>query len=163
MVGTQPQEEVKVLHYTPRLDADRCVEAREAPTLTMVSIEAKKKHCFLRCFNLRESSEAPADRDDDASVRRSAFPLCIGSQGYPGHVSDSDITVKLWSTSLTLPPAHELRASDDVPNADDVRAMLKDLREARQSKIAQGIDMINPYHLEVRARIISYTIGRLAD
>jgi hypothetical protein len=27
--------------------------------------------------------------------------------------------------------------------------MLKDLREARQSKIAQGLDMINPYHLEV--------------
>lgn len=43
----------------------------------------------------------------------------------------------------------EDRASDDVPDADDVRAMLKDLREARQSKIAQGLSMINPYHLEV--------------
>ncbi|PWN20727.1 Psf2-domain-containing protein [Microstroma glucosiphilum] len=40
-------------------------------------------------------------------------------------------------------------APDDVPEADEVRAMLKDLREARQSKIAQGLDMINPYHLEM--------------
>ena len=27
--------------------------------------------------------------------------------------------------------------------------MLKSLREARQSKIGQGLGMINPYHLEV--------------
>ncbi|CAO1631654.1 unnamed protein product [Parajaminaea phylloscopi] len=40
-------------------------------------------------------------------------------------------------------------APDDVPEADDVRATLKDLREVRQSKIAQGLNMINPYHLEM--------------
>lgn len=40
-------------------------------------------------------------------------------------------------------------ASDDVPQADEVRAMLKDLREARQSKISEGLSMLNPYHLEM--------------
>ncbi|CAO1628762.1 unnamed protein product [Sympodiomycopsis kandeliae] len=40
-------------------------------------------------------------------------------------------------------------APDDVPQADEVRAMLKDLREARQSKISQGLQMLNPFHLEM--------------
>lgn len=40
-------------------------------------------------------------------------------------------------------------APDDIPNSDEVRARLKDLREARQSKVGDGLAMINPYHLEM--------------
>ncbi|KAK0536042.1 DNA replication protein psf2 [Tilletia horrida] len=40
-------------------------------------------------------------------------------------------------------------AADDIPSSDQVRALLKDLREARQSKIMAGLEMINPVHLEM--------------
>ncbi|PWN92341.1 GINS complex, Psf2 component [Acaromyces ingoldii] len=42
-------------------------------------------------------------------------------------------------------------AADDVPAADDVREALKSLREARQSKVLAGLEMINADHLEVRS------------
>lgn len=40
-------------------------------------------------------------------------------------------------------------AADDIPHASRVRALLKDLREARQSKVLAGLEMINPTHLEM--------------
>ncbi|KAL9935523.1 hypothetical protein V8E36_005871 [Tilletia maclaganii] len=40
-------------------------------------------------------------------------------------------------------------AADDIASSDQVRALLKDLREARQSKIMAGLEMINPVHLEM--------------
>lgn len=38
-----------------------------------------------------------------------------------------------------------------MPAADDVREALKSLREARQSKVLAGLEMINADHLEVRS------------
>ncbi|TKY84962.1 hypothetical protein EX895_006042 [Sporisorium graminicola] len=40
-------------------------------------------------------------------------------------------------------------APDDVPNSNRVRALLKDIREARQSKILSGVPMINSVHLQM--------------
>ncbi|KAJ1032661.1 hypothetical protein NDA16_000684 [Ustilago loliicola] len=40
-------------------------------------------------------------------------------------------------------------AADDVPNSSRVRALLKDIREARQSKILSGVPMINSVHLQM--------------
>ncbi|WFD15984.1 DNA replication protein psf2 [Malassezia arunalokei] len=40
-------------------------------------------------------------------------------------------------------------AAEEIPDASRVRALLKDLREARQSKILAGLGMINPAHLEM--------------
>ncbi|SPO22523.1 related to PSF2 - part of GINS, replication multiprotein complex [Ustilago trichophora] len=40
-------------------------------------------------------------------------------------------------------------ASDDIPNSNRVRALLKDIREARQSKILSGVSMINSVHLQM--------------
>ncbi|CDS01328.1 related to PSF2-part of GINS, replication multiprotein complex [Sporisorium scitamineum] len=40
-------------------------------------------------------------------------------------------------------------AADDVPNSNHVRALLKDIREARQSKILSGVPMINSVHLQM--------------
>jgi GINS complex subunit 2 len=41
------------------------------------------------------------------------------------------------------------RAADDIPDSDLVRSLLKDLREARQAKVLQGLNSVNPFHLEV--------------
>lgn len=41
------------------------------------------------------------------------------------------------------------RAAGDVPSSSRVRSLLKDLREARQSKVLSGLDMLNPTHVEV--------------
>lgn len=38
-------------------------------------------------------------------------------------------------------------APDDVPNSDEVRSLLKSIREARQSKIMSGVEAINTEHL----------------
>ncbi|KAI8826924.1 DNA replication complex GINS protein PSF2 [Fimicolochytrium jonesii] len=40
-------------------------------------------------------------------------------------------------------------ASDDVPQADLVRTLLKDLREARQRKARQGLQALDPYYLQM--------------
>ncbi|SJX61240.1 related to PSF2-part of GINS, replication multiprotein complex [Sporisorium reilianum f. sp. reilianum] len=40
-------------------------------------------------------------------------------------------------------------APDDVPSSNRVRALLKDIREARQSKILSGVPMINSVHLQM--------------
>ncbi|KAK0556958.1 DNA replication protein psf2 [Tilletia horrida] len=40
-------------------------------------------------------------------------------------------------------------APDDIAGSDQVRALLKDIREARQSKIMAGLEMINAVHLEM--------------
>lgn len=40
-------------------------------------------------------------------------------------------------------------ASDDIPDSDLVRSLLKDLRETRQAKVLQGLNSVNPFHLEV--------------
>ncbi|KAK0553317.1 DNA replication protein psf2 [Tilletia horrida] len=40
-------------------------------------------------------------------------------------------------------------APDDISGSDQVRALLKDIREARQSKIMAGLEMINAVHLEM--------------
>ena len=40
-------------------------------------------------------------------------------------------------------------AADDVPNSNRVRALLKDIREARQSKILSGVPMLNSVHLQM--------------
>ncbi|PWZ03154.1 Psf2-domain-containing protein [Testicularia cyperi] len=51
-------------------------------------------------------------------------------------------------------------ASDDVPNSNRVRALLKDIREARQSKILAGVGMINPTHLQM-TNISAHEIAEL--
>lgn len=43
-----------------------------------------------------------------------------------------------------------VRASDDVQNAEKVRSLLKDLREARQSKSRDGLSQIDHSELSVR-------------
>ncbi len=40
-------------------------------------------------------------------------------------------------------------AADDVPQSNRVRALLKDIREARQSKILAGVPMLNSVHLQM--------------
>ncbi|SPO21718.1 related to PSF2 - part of GINS, replication multiprotein complex [Ustilago trichophora] len=40
-------------------------------------------------------------------------------------------------------------APDDIPNSNRVRALLKDIREARQSKILSGVPMLNSVHLQM--------------
>ncbi|PWN48004.1 Psf2-domain-containing protein, partial [Violaceomyces palustris] len=40
-------------------------------------------------------------------------------------------------------------ASSDLEDSSQVRSLIKDLREIRQSKILAGIEMINPVHLEM--------------
>jgi len=44
-------------------------------------------------------------------------------------------------------------ASDDVPAPDRVRLLLKDIREARQAKVREGLAAINAVHLGVRPRL----------
>jgi hypothetical protein len=41
-------------------------------------------------------------------------------------------------------------APDDIMRCDEVRVLLKDVREARQSKMREGLSALNPIHLEVR-------------
>lgn len=41
------------------------------------------------------------------------------------------------------------QAADDVPNSNRVRALLKDIREARQSKVLAGVGMVNSVHLQM--------------
>ncbi|KAF8954684.1 DNA replication protein psf2 [Entomortierella lignicola] len=40
-------------------------------------------------------------------------------------------------------------ACDDIPSADAVRTLLKDLREARQSKARAGVDALGLSHLQM--------------
>ncbi|KAI8911399.1 hypothetical protein PhCBS80983_g05706 [Powellomyces hirtus] len=40
-------------------------------------------------------------------------------------------------------------ASDDIPQAETVRTLLKDLREARQSKARKGLQGLDPHYLQV--------------
>ncbi|EST06241.1 GINS complex [Kalmanozyma brasiliensis GHG001] len=40
-------------------------------------------------------------------------------------------------------------AADDIPNSSRVRSLLKDIREARQSKILSGVAMVNSVHLQM--------------
>ncbi|WFD22725.1 DNA replication protein psf2 [Malassezia equina] len=40
-------------------------------------------------------------------------------------------------------------AAEDIPSSSKIRSLLKDLREARQSKILAGLGMINGAHLEM--------------
>lgn len=42
-----------------------------------------------------------------------------------------------------------ISAPDDVPDSDDVRAYLKSIREARQSKVLSGVEAVNTEHLTV--------------
>ncbi|WFD38629.1 DNA replication protein psf2 [Malassezia japonica] len=52
------------------------------------------------------------------------------------------------------------QASEDIPSSSRVRALLKDLREARQSKVLSGLEMVNPAHLEM-TNISSLEIAEL--
>ena len=45
------------------------------------------------------------------------------------------------------------RASDDIPSPDKVRSILKDLREARQSKSREGMEVIDAVHVEVSSSL----------
>ncbi|KOS15188.1 dna replication complex gins protein psf2 [Malassezia pachydermatis] len=40
-------------------------------------------------------------------------------------------------------------AAEDIPASSRIRALLKDLRETRQSKVLAGLEMLNPAHLEM--------------
>jgi hypothetical protein len=42
------------------------------------------------------------------------------------------------------------RAPDDIPAPDKIRSLLKDLREARQAKSREGLQMIDHNELSVR-------------
>lgn len=41
-------------------------------------------------------------------------------------------------------------APDDLASPDRIRLLLKDIREARQAKVRDGLGAINPVHLGVR-------------
>lgn len=51
------------------------------------------------------------------------------------------LTQSFWDTSCS--------ASEDIPDSDEIRAILKSLREARQSKIMTGLGAVNSEHLNV--------------
>ncbi|KAJ3172765.1 DNA replication protein psf2 [Geranomyces variabilis] len=40
-------------------------------------------------------------------------------------------------------------ASDDIPQAETARTLLKDLREARQSKVRSGLKDLDPHYLQI--------------
>ncbi|KAJ3046010.1 DNA replication protein psf2 [Rhizophlyctis rosea] len=40
-------------------------------------------------------------------------------------------------------------ANDDIPRADTVRTLLRDLRERRQAKARQGLESLDPYYLQM--------------
>ncbi|KAI9101135.1 GINS complex, PSF2 component [Phlyctochytrium arcticum] len=40
-------------------------------------------------------------------------------------------------------------ASDDIPQADEVRTLLKDLRECRQAKARKGLEALDHYYLQM--------------
>ena len=77
------------------------------------------------------------------------------------HLTPETLAEFLRQETVTLPfsplPLHYVaiahllleHAAEDIPDASRVRALLKDLREARQSKILAGLGMINPAHLEM--------------
>lgn len=68
-------------------------------------------------------------------------------------------TLKTETTSPTFSPLPHYwvgvsstllaSASDDIPNSNRIRALLKDIREARQAKILAGVGMINSVHLQM--------------
>ncbi|WFC99071.1 DNA replication protein psf2 [Malassezia yamatoensis] len=51
-------------------------------------------------------------------------------------------------------------AAEDIPSSVQIRSLLKDLREARQSKVSSGLQMINGNHLEM-TNISSMEIAEL--
>jgi GINS complex subunit 2 len=51
-------------------------------------------------------------------------------------------------------------APDDIPNSNKVRTLLKDIREARQSKILAGVSMLNSVHLQM-TNISAHEIAEL--
>lgn len=77
------------------------------------------------------------------------------------HLTPETLAEFLRQETVTLPfsplPLHYVaiahllleHAAEDIPDASRVRALLKDLRDARQSKILAGLGMINPAHLEM--------------
>ena len=44
---------------------------------------------------------------------------------------------------------HNCRASDDLEDPEKIRSLLKDLREARQAKSRQGLQLLNHNALSV--------------
>lgn len=48
---------------------------------------------------------------------------------------------QLLAPSLSLPPS-SLSASDDVPRADEVRTLVKDVWDMRQAKLRKGVDQM---------------------
>lgn len=53
-------------------------------------------------------------------------------------------------------------APDDIMRCDEVRVLLKDVREARQSKMREGLSALNPIHLEVSPRLSHEALQLLA-
>lgn len=52
---------------------------------------------------------------------------------------------RLWNDIVV-----QRRASDDIPNPERIRSLLKDLREVRQGKAREGLEHLNPVELNVR-------------
>jgi len=50
-------------------------------------------------------------------------------------------------------------ASDDLNNPDKLRLLLKDIREARQSKIREGLGALNSVHLGVSTTLSTLTLS----
>jgi hypothetical protein len=53
------------------------------------------------------------------------------------------------------------RASDDIDNSDKIRTVLKDLREARQSKSREGLRSLD--HNEMKVGSLLLGLGRFFD
>ena len=50
-------------------------------------------------------------------------------------------------------------ASDDLPTPEKLRLLLKDIREARQSKIRSGLSAVNSVHLGVSSPFLSSSLS----
>jgi GINS complex subunit 2 len=64
----------------------------------------------------------------------------------------------MW-TSLNLVSFFN-SASDDIPQPERIRSLLKDLREVRQGKAREGIQHLNPVELNVSSTSLSLSYAR---
>ena len=57
---------------------------------------------------------------------------------------------KTFNSDVLNPIQRAASASDDVPGAEKIRSLLKDLREARQAKSREGLAKLDHSELSVR-------------
>ena len=47
------------------------------------------------------------------------------------------------------------RAADDIPDSEEIRALIKDIWELREKKIQQGLQTLDQHYLQVLACVFS--------